>query len=377
MIFKKRRHLLKSLSAVSGLGFLGVVAQKFFFKEKTMTNSLPVIQKRFPIGFQWQTQEPFLFCVHHYDYFPQGNGQWGPEKDLLKGRDIGQDFTPKDGFRMYHGKEIPGFPVHPHRGFETITIVRKGYVDHADSMGAAGRYGQGDVQWMTAGGGVQHSEMFPLLNTDSPNTLELFQVWLNLPKASKMVAPHFKMLWSEKIPKIQIPEQKAEVTLIAGEYANQKPPPPPPNSWAANPESETLILLIKLQPNGMIELPVTPKLINRAAYFFLGKGLEVNGQQVEDAHGFVLDSTIKTTLRATDSEVEVLLLQSKSIGEPVVQYGPFVMNTKEEIVQTIQDYQQSQFGGWPWERDDMVHGEKIERFAKRPDGQIERPEVNS
>lgn len=341
-----------------------------------MTHSQPVIQKRFPIGFQWETQEPFLFCVHHYDYFPEGNGQWGPAKDLLQGRDIGQDFTPKDGFRMYHGKDIPGFPVHPHRGFETITIVRKGYVDHADSMGAAGRYGQGDVQWMTAGGGVQHSEMFPLLKTDAPNTLELFQIWLNLPKASKMVAPHFKMLWNEKIPKVSMDSQKADVTLIAGEFAGQKPPTPPPNSWAAHPESQTLILLIKLQPQGQILLPTTEQLVSRSVYFFLGKGLKVNGQTVEDTHGFVLDSTIPTTLAATDSEVEVLLLQAKSIGEPVVQYGPFVMNSKEEIVKTIQDYQQSQFGGWPWPKDDMVHGEKIERFAKRPDGTVERPELS-
>src|SRR4051812_49175485 len=131
-----------------------------------------VILQKFPLGLHWPVAEPFLFCAHHYDYYPKGTAQFGPEATHFQGRQMGQDFEGKDGFRMYHGQEVPGFPVHPHRGFETITIVRKGYVDHADSLGAAGRYGEGDVQWMTAGQGVQHSEMFPLLRQDKDNTTE-------------------------------------------------------------------------------------------------------------------------------------------------------------------------------------------------------------
>jgi redox-sensitive bicupin YhaK (pirin superfamily) len=112
------------------------------------------------------------------------------------GRNLGQDFTVKDGWRMYHGRVVPGFPSHPHRGFETVTVVRRGLVDHADSTGAAARYGGGDVQWLTAGSGIQHAEMFPLLARDRGNPLELFQIWLNLPAADKMAEPHFAMVWS-------------------------------------------------------------------------------------------------------------------------------------------------------------------------------------
>ena len=155
-----------------------------------------------PLGPVWETSDPFLFCVHHQDAYPKGDGQMGPAASL-EGRAIGQDFDPKADWRMYHGHRVPGFPEHPHRGFETVTIVLEGLVDHFDSGGASGRYGHGDVQWMTAGSGLQHSEMFPLAHEDQPNPLELFQIWLNLPPESKMVPAHFGMLWSETIPTVE------------------------------------------------------------------------------------------------------------------------------------------------------------------------------
>src|SRR3954467_6233137 len=97
-----------------------------------------------PLGFPWETADPFLFCVYHDDAYPRGNGRFGPDAALLNGRNLGQDFAGKDGWRMYHGMTVPGFPSHPHRGFETVTIVRKGLIDHADSLGAAARFGGGD-----------------------------------------------------------------------------------------------------------------------------------------------------------------------------------------------------------------------------------------
>jgi len=124
------------------------------------------------MGFIRTTLDPFLFCVHHLDLYPQGNENMGPDEPLI-GRHIGSDFDENNDWKMYHGRTVPGFPAHPHRGFETITVVLDGLVDHFDSGGATGRYGFGDVQWMTAGSGLMHSEMFPLVQHDKPNRLDL------------------------------------------------------------------------------------------------------------------------------------------------------------------------------------------------------------
>lgn len=358
-----KRHFLSAFVSLASLSFL--------FKFFNFKSEEKVILSKFELDFQWPTFEPFLFCVHHYDLYPRGNGKFGPEAEYLKGRPLGEDFVARDGFRMYHGEDVPGFPVHPHRGFETVTIVRKGYVDHADSLGAAGRYGQGDVQWMTAGHGVQHSEMFPLLKTEDPNTVELFQIWLNLPKIHKMVPPHFTMLWHEKIPVYK--NDGVEVTVIAGDYNNLTPPKPPPHSWASDSKSEVKILLVKLEPNKEFKLMRSDTKTNRAVYFFEGKQAAINLEKINSKTGALIDSQKDLLIQSGPTVCEILILQAAPIGEPVVQHGPFVMNSKEEIYQTIQDYQRTQFGGWSWPSQDMVHGPKIERFAKFPDGRTEKP----
>jgi hypothetical protein len=166
------------------------------------------------LGFQWPVLDPFLFCVYHDDHYPRGNADLGPDASLA-GRNLGQDFEGIDGWRMYHGRSVPGFPSHPHRGFETVTIVREGLIDHSDSLGATARFGGGDVQWLTAGRGIVHAEMFPLLRPDAPNRLELFQIWLNLPGSQKMVAPHFTMFWSEKIPRHRATDAAGRATSPA------------------------------------------------------------------------------------------------------------------------------------------------------------------
>lgn len=340
--------------------------------DNTQQNKSPILGTR-DLGFTWETADPFLFCVHHEDAFPKGNEVMGPVTSL-SGRHLGDDFIIKDGFRMYHGKTVPGFPGHPHRGFETITVVRKGLVDHADSMGAAGRYGDGDVQWMTAGKGVQHSEMFPLLHTDRENPMELFQIWLNLPAKHKMVEPHFKMLWRESIPNVVHVDKagkETRVEVIAGKLNDIAATAPPPDSWAADPQHEVAVWNIKMQPGATWVLPKASVGVNRTLYFYEGQSLQLADESLSSYRAVDLRPDVDVTLQASEMPVSILLLQGKPIGEPVMQYGPFVMNTKEEINQAFEDYHKDQFGGWPWPRYDQVHARDRRRFAKHADGKLE------
>jgi len=333
-----------------------------------------VVLQAVPLGFQWPTIDPFLFCVHHDDAYPAANAQLGPATSL-RGRDLGQDFAGIAGWRMYHGLTVPGFPQHPHRGFETVTYVRRGLVDHADSLGAAARYGRGDVQWMTAGGGVVHSEMFPLLDRGGPNPLELFQIWLNLPAEDKLVEPHFTMLWDHGIPRhvsVDDAGRSTEVTVIAGGLGGLLPPTPPPHSWAARPDADLAIWHLRLEAGARWVLPPAEGSDTvRTLYAFAGSSLRVGDHELGAPTGAVIRCDLPVPISGA-SGVECLVLQGRPIGEPVAQYGPFVMNDRTEIRQAFADYERTGFGGWPWPADAPVHGPDRDRFAHHADGRLEQ-----
>ncbi len=335
-----------------------------------------ILQVR-PLGFPWETLDPFLFCVYHDDRYPKGNAQFGPNASLA-GRNLGQDFAGTDGWRMYHGHTVPGFPSHPHRGFETVTIVRKGLIDHSDSLGATARFGGGDVQWLTAGRGIVHAEMFPLLDTAGPNPLELFQIWLNLPARSKMADPHFTMFWAERIPHHVATDasgHRTEVACIAGRLAvadMAEPLAPPPDSWAAQADADLAIWTLKMAPGAHWTLPAAAgEGTRRMLYFFKGASVVIDGQQVDQHAAIELRAAQSVVLINGSEPGEFLLLQGRPIGEPVAQYGPFVMNTQAELQQAFDDYRRTEFGGWPWPDNAPVHGAQQLRFAKHADGRVE------
>ena len=327
-----------------------------------------------PLGFPWETQDPFLFCAYHRDEYPKGNSKMGLDFAQLQGRNIGQDFMIKDGWRMYHGTNMPGFPYHPHRGFETISINKEGVIDHTDSLGAAGRFMAGDVQWMTAGKGIQHSEMFPLLNDDKPNPLEMFQVWLNLPKISKMVEPHFKMLWKEDVP-IRIDKDAANrmttIDVVAGKIKDTVAISPTPNSWAANPENCVGVFTVKMEAHAEWTLPKTSEKANRSIFFYSGNTITIEGQKAPSNTSIRALAGEDIIIKNGDIDAYLLILEGNPINEPVVKHGPFVMNTQEEIRETMKEYGKTQFGGWPWGEVEMAHPKNKGRFALHSDGNEE------
>jgi redox-sensitive bicupin YhaK (pirin superfamily) len=337
---------------------------------------MPAVTAIRPLGFPWFTVDPFLFCVHHQDAYPRGNANYGPAASLA-GRRIGQDFDGIDGWNMYHGEVVPGFPQHPHRGFETVTIARRGVIDHSDSLGATARFSNGDVQWMTAGRGIVHCEMFPLLSTTHDNPLELFQIWMNLPKKHKMVPPHFTMLWRESIPVETIVDaagRRTVVTVHAGAVsAASVAPSPPPHSWASDPSAHVAIWSVVMEPGARWSMPQAPAGVVRSVYAFAGRDVVVDQTTVPVGHVAICDAHVPTELVAGHAPTEVLVLQGRPIGEPIAQYGPFVMNTQAEIQQAFVEYRRTQFGGWPWPSDDPVHAADAGRFARHVDGRIEKP----
>jgi len=327
------------------------------------------------IEFSLKTQNPFVATMYHVDHYPAGDGNSKPT--IKKHYNSDGDFDMKADWHMYYGKEVPGFPAHPHRGFETITVVLQGTVDHTDGLGSMGRYGDGDVQWMTAGKGLQHAEMFPLLMTDKENTLELFQIWLSLDSKHRMVDPTYMMLWREDIPVVTVTDHtglKAKIIVIAGEVSNKIAPEPTADSWAKDKNHHLSIQLIELEPGASYKIPAAYGTINRSVYFYNGEALFVEDLLFShNSYAFVTADNDTILKNEGATAAKVLLLESEPIPEPIIAHGPFVMTTNEEIKQAYKDYKETAFGGWPFSTSEIYHDANQVRFAKHADGSVEYP----
>lgn len=231
-----------------------------------------------------------------------------------------------------------GFPDHPHRGFETVTYLLSGRFEHRDSYGHAGIISPGDVQWMTAGSGLVHSETPEAEFRRTGGNLHGFQVWVNLPKRDKMIAPRYQEVPKDKIPETQSEDGKVGVRVIAGE------------SLGASAVIDTRIpiqyLHFTIQPGGSVDQQI-PEAANAFAYVFEGVAV-IGGKRVESQNLAVLrqdgDSVRIEVSPDSKEPVEVLLLSGEPIGEPVARYGPFVMNTHDELVQAAKDFQSGKMG---------------------------------
>lgn len=223
---------------------------------------------------------------------------------------------------------IAGFPAHPHRGFETVTYIVDGHMLHEDHLGNRGDLQTGGVQWMTAGRGIEHSEM----PQQKDGLLRGFQIWLNLPSNEKMKPAGYRDITADEIPRIDL-ATGGQVRLIAGEVElDGKEHKGPGESEATRP----VIADVLLRPNEQITLPLPE---NDASLFYVFEGDVTVGERNVPTHNTaLLDQGETLTLQAGRHGGRVLLLAARPLGESVVQYGPFVMNTREEIEQTLRDY---------------------------------------
>ena len=218
--------------------------------------------------------------------------------------------------------------------------------------------------------------MFPLLDRTGPNPCELFQIWLNLPAADKMVEPYFTMFWDEDIPRHVVTDtegRSAEVTVIAGSLAGLQAPPPPPSSWASRAEADLAIWHLVAEPRASWSVPPGASADTvRTLYVFEGS-VHIGEHHLEASTGAVLRADEPVEVVGGPYGAEALVLQGRPIGEPVAQYGPFVMNDQAEIDEAFADYRRTGFGGWPWPTDDPVHPRDAGRFARHADGHLEQP----
>lgn len=227
-----------------------------------------------------------------------------------------------------------GVGEHPHRGFETVTIVYKGEVSHRDSTGKGGTIGPGDVQWMTAGAGILHEEFHSEAFTRSGGALEMVQLWVNLPRKDKLTQPGYQSIVKDDIPDVALPDAAGTVRVIAGNYAGHAGPAhsfTPMNVWD-----------LRLRPNGVAHFEL-PAGWNTALIVLRGTVM-VNDTVAREAQMVVLDGEGSAVSVEANNEASVLLLSGEPIDEPIVGRGPFVMNTQSEIEQAMRDYQSGNFG---------------------------------
>lgn len=228
-----------------------------------------------------------------------------------------------------------GVGQHPHRGFETVTIVYAGEVAHKDSTGNGGVIGPGDVQWMTAGAGILHEEFHSPAFTENGGALEMVQLWVNLPAKDKMTPPRYQGITDAQIPSVALADDAGQVRVIAGRFGETTGPAQtfsPMNVWdiRLNAGAETTLALPENWTAGVVVLRGT---------------VRVNGEEVARAADLVTLSRNGTeVVLEANNDAVVLLLSGEPLEEPIVGYGPFVMNTEAEIRQAVQDFQSGRFG---------------------------------
>jgi quercetin 2,3-dioxygenase len=262
-------------------------------------------------------------------------------RNVFPSNNLGQQISPfllldYAGPTYYPPTNQPrGVGEHPHRGFETVTIVYQGAVDHRDSAGNAGTIGPGDVQWMTAASGVVHEEKHEKKFAEQGGTLEAIQLWVNLPKAFKMGSPRYQTILNQDIPTVPLTQDAGMVRVIAGEFHGRRGP--------ATTVTPMHLYDLRLKAGHRTEL-IVPSSYNTALFVLHGRVVLNNAHTAQSAELVLFDTGGDHIVIDTEHDATVLLLSGEPIHEPVASYGPFVMNTQAEILQAMDDYRAGKMG---------------------------------
>jgi len=337
----------------------------------------PVIKTQY-LTIHWDTEDPFVFVSHHTDDYPKGNAQQAPPLVEISGRNLGRDYTKRFGFRMYHGKVVPGFPMHAHWGYETVTMPEVGFIDHFDSLGNQGRFGFGDVQWVSAGSMYLHDEMYPLAFDDRPNPNNITQIMINLPLKDKGSSPQVKTMWSEQIPVISGKDENGReysVKIIAGSFGGEEALPPNDVSWAADKKNNVRILQIKMSPLSSVTIDAVSSTLNRNLYFVYGSTVTIAGSVYEYSQRLKLQGNEDITIINGDAEGTYWLLEGEPIGEKMSSFGPVILENDKAVREAMNFIRLNEFKEWPWDLIDKFHPKGTERFISFSDGREERPPI--
>ncbi|WP_152224339.1 pirin family protein [Pseudomonas sp. SCB32] len=272
---------------------------------------------------------------------PHWVGDGFPVRSLFSYDNLGEHLSPfllldHAGPHDFTASDSPrGVGQHPHRGFETVTIVYQGELEHRDSSGGGGRIGPGDVQWMTAGNGILHEEFHSPDFSRSGGTLHMAQLWVNLPARDKRTAPAYQTLLAADIPQVELPDGAGTLRVIAGRYHGAAGP--------AHTFSPLDVWDMRLNAGRTLDLRVTPGR-NTALVVLRGNLRLGSGESLREGQLALFDPRGDSLLLEADSDALVLLLSGEPLNEPIVGYGPFVMNSDTEIREAIDDFREGRFG---------------------------------
>ena len=337
----------------------------FLFAKKPKT-----VQKIVDINIHWSGDDPFTFVSHHHDTYPKGNEQMAPPLDLIRGRNLGRDYQERFGFRMYHGRVVPGFPMHAHWGYETLTIAERGFVDHFDTEKNNGRYGNGDVQWTLASSRYEHCEMYPLLNQEGENPVYITQIMINLPLDRKNGPNHVNNIWSEDIPIIE--KEGVTVTLYCGDYEGRSIYSPNPNSYASA-ENRVRIMKVIISPGTTFSLDALTDGVDRNVYFVSGQNAKMDGTDAKPNLRYKMKRMTDLEIVNGQEESEFWILEGKPIGEKQAAFGPVILKDLDEVRASMDEIRIKEFQEWPWGLMDVTNPIDMGRELHRADGSVERP----